>query len=399
MKRLIKKKFDIRAFTYAIMLLFNSICLVGNELFKGKINFGTYFMLFIIGCFFISVFPLKKMLLLKNVFLLIAVLGVYELTAYMQFKLSSYIISFIVWTVLAMLISMRKFDIKSMFNISLFISGITMVLGVWNVDAYEDMTWSYSVFPCIAVTFTHFYLYRKGSKIWMKLVYIIGIITVSVYIFFSNRGGLVSLLCLVFLLTTRKTKKMKSKKRVLLTIAFIVSLFITVFYVEDMIIQVYELLKTYNIEIDAISKTYRMILQDNVTNNREELYRFAWYGFLDHPLAGHKIGAFSVYHGGWPHNILLQLLYEGGIPLTVIVLTPVIVTGIKMFTTKEIDSRVYIMFVLLFSIAVPRLLFTSEVWNTQSYWMLMVFCLMPKVLVAPKEKTDENKDTPLSDSE
>lgn len=377
-----RKKIDIRAFTYSLMLLFNSICILGNELLPNLTDFGNYLAAFIIVCYVISLFPLKNIILTNGVIEvigIIALVGIYEIISYFRVQLPTYIISFIVWTVLAMFIAMQKFDLKKMLDISLFISGFTMVLGVIKSDSYEAMTWSYALFPCIAVAFVHFYLYNRESNMWMKAVYIISIITTIVFIFSSNRGGLVSLVCLFFLLLIRKFKNGTSKKRILINALFVLTLLMAIFFAESLLIALYRFLSSHNIKIDAINKTYRMLLEDNITNNRDELYRFAWQGFLANPIFGNGIGAFAVNHGGWPHNILLQLLYEGGITLAVIVLMPVVVMSVKMVAQKEVDSKVYALFVLLFSIAVPRLLFTSELWNTQSYWMLLVFSLLPKI--------------------
>ena len=131
-----------------------------------------------------------------------------------------------------------------------------------------------------------------------------------------------------------------------------------------------------DIRIYAIQKMYSGIIADNITNNRIELYKFAWKGFLSSPIWGHGIGAFAVKHGGWPHNFILQLLYEGGILLFTLVMIPFCRIVLAVMKSNSLTTTDYAMFVCLFATSVPKLLFSSELWKVQVFWLLLAFGMM-----------------------
>ncbi|POP30226.1 hypothetical protein C3B58_22430 [Lactonifactor longoviformis] len=145
------------------------------------------------------------------------------------------------------------------------------------------------------------------------------------------------------------------------------------FFYEQIIAILYNLLSQRDIEVSALSKMYRMIGLGNVTNNRNELYIYAWNGFLESPLWGNGIGGFSVNHGGWTHNFVLQILYEGGIALFIIIIVPLVKIVVFFINGKQVTNEEYSLFALFFCTSVPRLLFSTELWNTQGFWMLLAF--------------------------
>ena len=194
----------------------------------------------------------------------------------------------------------------------------------------------------------------------------------------ANRGGLISLAVLVILLNfkTKDKSNNKLKNKYLLGTLLIILFVILIVFIEQITLYLYDTLASYGVEVSAIKKMYRLIEADNVSNNREELYNFAWNGFLSSPVFGNGIGGFSVNHGGWAHNLILQLLYEGGVILTALILVPLIKSSVFILKSTIVTVEEYAMYIVLFSTSIPRLLFSTELWNTQAFWMLFALCIL-----------------------
>lgn len=357
--------------------LFNSICFLANILVPSMFGFGDIFIILVLLVGILMCFPLIR-LNWKNLFLNFVLL-LWMALSYIYYDGESAIAvimqNFIVWGFGVTIIMMQDYDLKLTLEISLYMSCIVIIFElVSNAQlAYEPMTWSYAIFPCIATMLVHF-AYCRFDGVLKRLLYIPGFIMLVKFVMFANRGAIVSLMALLYLIAIKgihAKKELKNKK--FLNKVLLVLLICVVLFYEEIIYFLYDFTTSLGYDISSVGKMYRLILEDNVTNNRSELYAYAMNGFLNSPLWGNGIGGFSANHGGWVHNIVLQLLYEGGILLFTIILVPVAKITIYFLKGKNIDRDMYAFFTLLFCTSVPRLLFSTELWNTQGFWMLIAF--------------------------
>ena len=374
------RKRNLTSFVVAIAFLFNSICLLANIIFPEVENFGEQFVIFmlLLGVFSMLLrlsFKIRLNVLLPNMFILILML-----ISYFYYNSSATILSlminYVVWGLGIIFIMTQGFDEKKVIEYSFWISTAVIIaeLMVSANQQYESMTWSYAVFPCVAATIVHFW-YCRFQKYRYFIFYIPSLIMLLKFILNVNRGGLLSLVALMLFIVIKSTKqkggRLKTRRATIFILSIVVLLFALFF--EQIIVELYEYLSSIGYEITAIRKTYKLIITDNVTNNRNELYSYAWNGFLESPIFGHGIGGFSINHGGWVHNFVLQLLYEGGILLSAVVLIPLVKNCIFVIRSTRITKYEYAMFILLFSTSIPKLLVSTELWNTQTFWMLCAF--------------------------
>lgn len=357
--------------------LFNSICLLANILFPSVSGFGDIFIIFVLLVGIFICFPIVRINwgnLTLNLILL-----AWMVFSYIYYSGDSTIAgllkNFTVWGIGITIIMMQDYDLKLTLDFSLYVSFFVILFEVAGNGhlTYESMTWSYAIFPCIATMLVHF-AYSRFDGVLKRLLYIPGFIMLVKFVMFANRGAIVSLMALLYLIAIKgihAKKELKNKK--FLNIVLLVLLICVVLFYEEIIYFLYDFTTSLGYDISSVGKMYRLILEDNVTNNRSELYAYAMNGFLNSPLWGNGIGGFSANHGGWVHNIVLQLLYEGGILLFTIILVPVAMITIYFLKGKNIDRDMYAFFTLLFCTSVPRLLFSTELWNTQGFWMLIAF--------------------------
>lgn len=379
-KQIIREKL-ISCFV-AVAFLFNSICLLANILFPSLENFGEIFIIvfLILGmavCLTAS-FRINFGLLSLNSIILLAILAsylYYDSPEIIKTLMNNYI----VWGIGVTVIMMQKYDIRRTLDILYWLS-LVIILFELVAEAeqkYESFTWTYSVLPCVATVIIHF-TYCRFSNLILKITYIPGFFMLIKFILNANRGGLISILLLLFFISIKSLNSVNShlKSRKILTILLAtVAIAVGVFF-EQITLLLYNYMQNLDFNIQALSKMYRLMEVGNITNNRQELYSYAWHGFVNSPIWGNGIGGFSVNHGGWTHNLILQLLYEGGILLSSLVLIPLAKNCLFVLREKRLTGDEYSLFVLFFSASIPKLMFSTELWSTQSFWMLFAFCML-----------------------
>lgn len=379
-----RKKDNVISLIVAVAFLFNSICLLANILIPSVANFGELFIAGILLLGFassvISSMKINFKLLLINGTILLAIIA-----SYLFYNLSSIVmhlmINYFAWGIGITVIMMQRYDIRKTLNASYWIAFITILLEILtNANRnYDSMVWTYAIFPCVAIVIVHF-AYIRFSGLLLKMTYIPGFLMLVKFLLNANRGGIISILVLTFFILIKSVNGTRGRVRnrkavgiVLLIFALIIGVFF-----EPIISFLYDFMLSINLEIDSLKKLYRLILEENIMNNRNELYAYAWKGFLSSPIWGNGIGGFSVNHGGWTHNFILQLLYEGGLLLSLLVLVPLTKNSLFILKQNCITRYEYSLFILLFSTSIPRLLFSTELWNTQAFWMLFAFCMLTK---------------------
>lgn len=366
----------------AVAFLFNSICLLANILFPSVDNFGEIFVIFILvlglaACITPSV-RINFNLLFLNAIILLAVFASY---LYYDFSdiVKSLMINYISWGIGVTVIMMQKYNLRRVLNISYWISFFIILCELLtNAEKdYDILVWTYSIFPCIAISVIHF-AYCRHRKFIFKITYIPCFVMMIKFMLNANRGGIVSILALFFFISIKSVNsaygRVKNRKMLGL-ILLIFALFVGLFF-EPIVSFLYNWAESMSFNVESLEKMYRLIETGNIINNRKELYACAWNGFLESPIIGNGVGGFSVKYGTWTHNFILQLLYEGGILLAPLVLVPLIENCLFVLKEKRITGDEYSLFVLFFSASVPRLLISTELWNTQSFWMLFAFCML-----------------------
>jgi len=379
----IKPRSFLRELLIVIVFLFNSICAVVSKLIPSIRDFGDalIFIVVLLGmanCLLSRKVILRKFLLI-NIAILLFAIGSFALYGF-NGEIGLLLVNYFIWGVIISFFVTLEYDVKRVMNIALVLSSFFLAVYLFHNSAKkaDSMAWTYGVFPCLSVCLTHMVFMKDqlGKIKWA--LYLPSYFICLQFVLDANRGGWVSMILLVYFLTIKVKIKQepKMRNRVLWNLLFLTLIFVAVFLYEPIIKLLYEITTALDIRFYAIEKTYRGILADNVTNNRTELYDFAWKGFLSSPVWGHGIGAFSVNHGGWPHNFFLQLLYEGGILLFLLVLGPLVRIVWVVVRTDRITPAEYALFVCFFANSIPKLLFSTQVWNVQGFWLLLAFGMM-----------------------
>lgn len=295
---------------------------------------------------------------------------------------------FTVLLVIPFMAGMQKVDYKRALTYILHLTCIS--IPVINIifakgnhsNIYDAVTMgtSYAILPILVADVMHWFYYRKESKILDKLSYICGIILFLCYVPMSYRGALLSILLAVAYIIwqgiTGNTANEKKQISNLRKIVFFVMLCIGVLIIENsaaIILWINDILLNNGISIAFVEKYVYLLENGDVGHGRNDIYITAVKGFFESPLYGHGISTFF-YNTGieFPHNLILQFLYDGGLLLTVPLLTWIIKRLIRTYknqTRANFDKRIFVIF--LFFTCIPRAMVSAETWRIISLWVML----------------------------
>lgn len=256
--------------------------------------------------------------------------------------------------------------------------------GAFEGENFEDgtlMTMSYRILPlilscfCVFVSQPKWNLYKIASSL-LAFVYII------ILFIIGSRGAQLSTVLFVILLYVllSKDNNQKIKRSILL----IILLMFLIYGFEPLMFYVDNLFKSYNIE--SLSVTRIVYMLDNgrdLDTGRSALEMLAWRDFIDSPIIGKGIASFNNYRGGYPHNLYIQALGEGGILFGALLLLTFI-TSLKDIIKYNITNS-YVLFVtFIFCAGVIKLFFSSTYWESQFFWTYISLIVNRKYLINKK---------------
>lgn len=254
-----------------------------------------------------------------------------------------------------------------------------------------NMDISYAFLPTICAAIIHYVYYRKETKnkVLKYTLYLINLFYIWQILLYGERGTLV---CIANLLILCFAFKQNDKGKILFDKSTTIKLIIIGILMFNFIVFYHDIINLFvkitGINSYAINK-FSLLSNTDISNGRFNLYVKAIDGFLKHPLFGNGISTFNYYYNGtgYPHNIILQLLFDGGIMLFSIFIYILSFGIIRNFKMKEKGSILVLFF--FFSIAILYLSFSNDIWVLPSLWFFMGFLIkMPSIL--KEENNNEN---------
>ena len=129
------------------------------------------------------------------------------------------------------------------------------------------------------------------------------------------------------------------------------------------------LLNWVGIHLNVIDKFVRKAVETgDMTNGREMIFAKCMEKIPEKPFFGHGMDLFErntdiVY----PHNFILQIFYDGGLMLALILLVPIIWYMIKKIRFGSYET--YSMTLFLLFVSVPGALMSSDLWQNERLWL------------------------------
>ena len=346
----------------------------------------------------------KKALLF--VYYIVSIIVVYKYSY--RYSTISYV-EFLVYCFIPIYISFYKIDVEKVLKYMMLFS--TLVVPISNeffkgVSAHYEtigMSTSYNVLPFVIAAAIHFIYYRERAGFWLWLCYGINTYYLLKVIYLGNRGPIISLIVFVLLVIMHKqnsdgTIRKSPGKTVFITLSIGIISILVVNNIESIILTVHGWLESMNIEVAFITKSIAKMNQGDLSNGRSSLFDFVIQGIKEHYLVGNGIASIAYKSFGrysYPHNLFLQMWYDLGIIVSIPLLWLVGKSVRKTIFDYSISKETVTMLMLLFTLSIPRLCYSSEFWRTTMFWLLIMFTVSPNFYSSFKknEESVSNKES------
>lgn len=357
----------------------------------GLVLKGIY--LFIIGLLFYDILlsryiRLKIFQLLLPMVILIYFYGTYFL--YDNLMTSSFLY-FAIYVIVPFLL-IQKIEYRDVIEVIMFTSILVLpVSGSFFIlrKSFSDsisMGLTYTLLPTIVCAIIHFIYWRDS------IVYYIFYCTNGFFLYrillHGVRGPIICILISIILLTCTRYDNNEHKIKIRSLPALIIGTLAIVIFssFEVILLAVKTMLDKLGINFYFISKTLRLLNSSGVDNGRTDIFELSLDEFFKSPIIGRGISMFRHYTGVvYPHNFILQLLCDGGIILTLVVMGVFIYHTI-IFLLRCDDKEQYIFWIMLISVSIPAALFSGDLWENYRFWVYMAFIVSRSFLLSDNEK-------------
>lgn len=380
----------------ALMIAYNMLCAVLQQALQLDIAYGNMVGAAIIALLLVTALFNGKMVLSPR----IVILCVYIIILMVMSKLltgiktTDYIISFMFFGVVGCYVGMQKINTERVLRYLIYISFFPMVFinGLMDTHFREtstsmrmDMGISYALLPMVLAAMLHFLYYRNKSNIIIKMGYVANAVLMVLLLIIGTRGGLLSIFIFFLLVYANQYKQDRGNKKHILKkrrtwivwLSIFAGIMGIIFY-NQIMLTASRFLSGHGLYINIFAKTERLIMSTgDGTNGRIILWKVAAEGILKSPIWGHGWGSFLRLTGHThPHNLVFELMYQGGLLLAMPILLPVFRGVFKCVTgqIKNVDDYAYA--ILLITSCLPRLIVSASLWNIQMFWMMLSFMMV-----------------------
>lgn len=283
-----------------------------------------------------------------------------------------------------------NYVINSILIISLILSIPLFFINFGNYNGGTRMTISYYMLPTyIAMIMTFIVDKNKTKEMVITKIVLILIFSypyIKFLIEYASRGVILAIAVCILLCIIINKKKLKDK---LLILFFVLILGITSgIWFKPLVISTNNILQNLNIRIEVIEKSAKLIENDKFDDGRDKVYSRAIEGIIEHPLIGNGIGDYAEKYVTYPHNILLQALYEGGIIFFWVMLLILLYSIYILIFDNETEMEKKYLLVMFISIAIIRLMLSYEFWHEISFglYLYVVFDIMQNNIDKRRQK-------------
>lgn len=371
----------------------NSVLVAFNPSFEGSLMSilyaGTVFLILFAGIKNNSIFGLS----IKNLIIPIYCLTLYSFTILFGYEPRVSFLIFGVFTLSAYVMPLViQIDTRIMLKATMFFSIFslaklsTIFAFAYDYNAAISMGASYAYLVPVLATIVYDSYYLKFERGKQRLVTIILSLCNLVFLFelvlFGSRGPLLAIAVFILLFYIVKPGydhgAIIKKSRLLVGS---VLLFLLVIFFPSIV----DILESLGIHSYSLTKIINMADEGTLSNGRDSLAEMAISGFFEKPLFGHGLDLFGVRYedASYPHNFILQILYDGGIIFFLILIIPGIRLIKNLFRNCSYNQLVFFLFI--FSVSVPGALFSGDLWESSLLWIMFGYLFNQNCVISKNE--------------
>ena len=338
------------------------------------------------------VLSIRKIQFRASLFLIPATILVYYIVTELLFpgKTAITLFELVIYSIMPFLFIHLNFDYIKVIKYSLVLTApAILVLNKVFAHGFNQpitMLMSYSALFSVICALAYLGYYRKtdgkAQRLYIPLA-MIQMVYLYELVVYGSRGPLISIiifLAICYVVRPNTLGRRLHWKKVLMLTLIIVGVLVISQNFTSILNGVYELLSARGIYIRALTKSIVYLEQSDITRGRSEIFSTALKGIWHSPVIGNGLDMFYANTGFvYPHNLFLQLAYDGGFILISIVTVPAVYGSYLVFKMKNYD--IFLLWLVLFSVAVVGSLFSGDVWMRYVLWFFVAFCIKRKRVI------------------
>lgn len=308
-----------------------------------------------------------------------------------------YLLYFIVFGITAFIITEKTFNKNAVYKYIMLLSFLALPYMISKQffmnhsyknpeQSVEIMIMSYTIIPIILACFQVI-----SSKEFKKGYRIVAIIPFIIYMFLiiskSSRGPILALV-VYFLLRVLFYKPSKDKIWIKITIILVltISIVLCCVFMEQVLTTVKNVLDSMSIDSMFVDRMLQVLEEGDgsILSGRDEIYKEALDEISHSFIWGNGIGAFEGKYGHYVHNVVLQIICEGGI-ICIGYFIYLLYYLIRFLITEKKEEVTFLCFMT--SIALVQLMISSYYWSSLKFWLLIGYIIYLK----NRKKRGENK--------
>ena len=296
------------------------------------------------------------------------------------------------FSVLPMCLMSFEFKPKKLIDYTCYFAPLTLLIqnDLFKVQGsvkQMEMGYSYAVIHLCVACIIELIYFRKENKrnIYMHFCTIIGVYLTVRLLLLSTRGTFLSIIIalMLFYITSfdgnARIKKHSSKTIVVFVVIVVfMALFDSILKALSGIVQSFG-----DIAPAALRKMLDAYKSNDITHGRDSIVDFTLKCIADKPLLGYGTQMFGNINGhySYPHNCVLQFLFENGILGSVYILLNLFIKIYHtVFPSNNLNKDEILARQLIMLTSLPMLFLSNEMWTTPAFWMFLMYPYNLKML-------------------
>ena len=290
---------------------------------------------------------------------------------------------FMFYFAMAAVLGMYKCDAEKLLRNLSFLSILILVfyneifveLSTTRYNTSIAMGPSYAMYPLLLSGIMHFLFYREKAGAFQKIIYAIDAFLLISLALKGTRGIIMSLVIFVaFLFVSKVLDKDRSGNIHALRVVVVGLLAIILMNNLYSILEFFDnVFQEWGLDAYFLEKILNLNESGDVSNGRSAIYEFVWESIKKNPFLGHGLST-TYYNSGfkyiYPHNMFLQLLYDGGFVLAIPVLLALF--HLFWFIFKGDDRNEVVFCVFLTAVSLPQTFVSSDIWKNALFWVIII---------------------------
>lgn len=244
------------------------------------------------------------------------------------------------------------------------------------------MVLSHSVVTSVVCAVAYLSYYIKMDKGYEKSIYTVlslinGIYFYELITYGSRSPAIAVIIFIVVALFFRPDYQNNQVNAHRIKLFIILSAIILVVYLfgDSIISWVFNLFESHGIYNRFLRKHYNLMILGDTSHGRMDIYKTAIEGFRLSPVWGHGIDMFYANTGiAFPHNFILQFVYDGGVILLIIIITPLLYSSIRLLKLNQYD--LFMPWLILCCSSVPIIMVSGDIWIKYGFWFFIAYTIM-----------------------